>query len=243
MKKFSLLAILLPVFFVLLCGCGRLRSSGLPPEDTLYLPSPEDKVQRGSLEQSVCASDTQAYDDLKQWIDDHNDAIQSQIAIIKLLAKASARQLDRDGEFEYSAEREDKSITLKAVVAEDDAVTYDATFSGPEIEEYTFLDGTTAADRKSGQWTFHKLDGEDVIEVTWTLDGEDLTVERKRLDRERTITYKRKGTTATVVFVGTNHNATASWDTESKDGSFEMDGQAKVCWEHSTSDYCTVDCP
>lgn len=225
-------------------SCGRLRQAGdLPPEESLYLPSPEDAPGGSTQRQSLCASQSQAYQQLKTWIDEHNEAIQGQIALLKLMVKAASRQLEREGEFEYSAEKEGRSLTLRATVGDDDAVSYTCTYSGPNVEDYRFLEGETAADRNSGTWQFHKPDGTAVVAVDWTRDGDDVHVERQRLDRERKVVYDRSGTTASVHFSGPNYAASATWDTETRDGSFAVGDETMVCWEHQDSDYCTADCP
>ena len=74
-------------------------------------------------------------------------------------------------------------------------------------------------------------------------DGDDLTVERDRIDVGRHVIYKRIGTRVTVVFTSPNYSADAAWDTETRDGSVHIDGQIEICWDYDGSQYCDVECP
>ena len=208
----------------------------------MYLPLPGE-VQ-DTLGQALCASDaeTEAYDNFKEWVDEHNDTIQSQIALMKVMLRMSARKLQNEGEYEYTVEKDERSLSLTAQVGEDDGVTYQATFNGPNVADYEFLNGTANAERTEGTWNILSTDGEEVVNVTWTNTDERLTVVRERLDRSRTVTFTRDATTANVEFQGANRNATATWDVETYNGSFEILGQEKVCWEHLESDFCAVTC-
>jgi len=246
MKRFSIAVVTLAAagaLLVVACGGRSAKRAGLPPEDSLYLPLPEDTVNKGTLSQSLCVSGTTAHQAIETWVNEHNDAIQSQIALIKLMMKVSARQLQKEGEFEYTVENGGRTLTLHALVQADDSIAYDATFNGPNITDYKFLDGTTAADKNSGAWTFHKQDGSDVVHVTWMRDGDDLTVERDRLDLGRHVSYTRVATAVTVVFTGPNHNATAHWDTETRDGDIQIESAIEICWEYDGTQYCDVACP
>ncbi len=208
----------------------------------MYLTLPGEG--ESSASQALCASDaeTEAYENYKEWVDEHNDTIQNQIALMKALLRMSARKLQNEGEYEYVAEKDERSLTLSAQVSDDESVTYQAVFNGPNVSDYEFLNGTANAERTEGDWNILSTDGEEIVKVTWTNADDLLTVVRERLDRGRTVTFTRDTTTANVEFEGANRNATATWDVETYNGSFEILGQEKVCWEHIESEFCAVTC-
>ena len=241
----NLAYLLVITLFTVGCGNGKLKdrlAGNLPPAASMYLPLPGE--DESSSSQALCASDdeTEAYDDFKEWVDEHNDTIQNQIALMKTMLRMSARKLQNEGEYEYVVEKEERSLTLNAQVSDNDVVTYQAVFSGPNVTDYEFLNGTANAERTEGSWNIFSTDGEEIVKVTWTSTDELLTVIRERLDRGRTVTFTRDAAVANVEFEGANRNATATWNVETYNGSFEILGQEKVCWEHLESDFCAVTC-
>ena len=225
-------------------GCRRLSNDALPDEATFFLESPQDEVD-GTQSQAVCASDTAAYDELLERIQTYNEAIAARVALLKAVSRATRRELARDGEAEYTAERNGFTITLHAVEDEEANVTYDVSITDPDGNVVRVLEGTSNGPRSEGTWQIFNAQSEVVVEVDWTnVDGV-LTVNRTATGAfgTRDSTYIRNEDTVSLVFVGPEHEASAQWDRETKDGSIIVDG-VETCWDASDDlqDFCTVDC-
>lgn len=246
----------LAAFFALTVGCGASRDVERPPEDTVFLAAPNEDAESGaSVRQAVCASDTIVYDDVQALIDQYNETISDRIDALRLVMRAASRQLEREGEFEITAEGERGSLTMIAVEADDGSVQFGASFTPTGGEPIAFLSGTMAADRESGTWTLLRANGDVAVEAEWTRD---LALDNVTVSRtvngpfgERTSFYARDATTASIDFAGPQHEASLTWDRETKDGSITVtdigrDGvTGTFCWEADVEagDFCTVDCP
>lgn len=223
-------------------GCRRNDDADLPPVESMYLPLPEATASSAlTAAQGLCA-EGEGYENLNNWVDAHNEHIRDKILLLRGLGAVTRRALRTDGEFEWSRTRDGRTISLKATVQEDDSVAYQATFAGPLVSEFTFLDGTTAANRQSGQWNIHRPDGTVAIEVTWERDQDGLFVERKVLGTDRVATFTREGTQSSITFSGTNHTASAEWNTTSKTGSFVVDGEEPGCFSYVSGEFCAAEC-
>lgn len=225
-------------------GCRRgQQNPGLPDEDTFFLPSPQEE---GGTAQALCASDTAAYDALLERIQTYNEALQERIALIRLVVRATARELERDGEVERTVERDGFTLTLNAVEDEEGAVLYTLTLTNPEATTLRVLEGSADAARESGAWTVFNAADTAVVQVDWTnIDGT-LTVDRTATGPfgTRESHYVRTATEVTLDFTGPQHTASAQWDRATKDGSITVDGAAEVCWDASDdlTDFCSVPC-
>lgn len=242
-------ALVLVLLLALLTACGRGPDDAPPPEDTLFVPLPADEQEQALMVSSaLCASDTEAYDRLAAFVETYNEAIQDKIALIRAVVRSSKRQLQREGEVEYSVEREGRTLTLRVMLEDDGSVTYTVDFAGPSVT-YTVLRGTRASDGASGAWTTYRPSGEQAVQATWTYDeAEDvLTVERavQVAQGERRSTYTRTPAAVTLSFTGPSHTAEAAWDRETLAGSIEVDGETKRCFEagETRGDFCSVECP
>jgi hypothetical protein len=231
-------ALILLVGCVVLAGCRRgQQNPRLPDEATFYLESPQEEGNA----QPLCASDTAAYDELLTRIQTYNEQLQNRIELIKAILSVGARQLERDGEAEYSTERNGFVITLNAVEDEAANVTYALTVTTPEGETVRVLEGSANAARSAGTWNVLNAQGEVVVEVEWTNEDDTLIVNRTA--GERSSVYVRNADVVTLDFTGPNHTANAQWDRQTKDGSIIIDGN-ETCWDASDDllDFCTVDC-
>jgi hypothetical protein len=241
---------------VLTVACKQQGDVERPPEDTIFLASPsEDADASSNTRQAVCASDTVVYDDVKALIDQYNDAISDRIDALRLVLRAAGRQLEREGEFEFTAEGERGSLTMVAVEGEDESVAFGASFTPTDGEAIPFLSGSMAANRESGAWTITRANGDVAVEATWTRDLalDNVTVSRTVFGAfgERTSDYVRDATTASIDFVGPQHEANVTWDRETKDGTITItdigraDAEGTFCWDADVEaqDFCTVDCP
>src|SRR5688572_27680637 len=132
-------------------GCRRGASNdALPDAATFFLESPQDESDGSS--QAVCASDTAAYDDLLERIQTYNEAIAARVALLKAVARATRRELQRDGEAEYTAERNGFTITVHAVEDGQANVTYDVSVTDPDGNVVRVLEGTSNGPRSEGTW-------------------------------------------------------------------------------------------
>jgi hypothetical protein len=240
---------------VLTIGCRAQRDVERPPEDTLFLASPSEDAEEGGTErQAVCATDSVAYDEVRALIDQYNGTINDRIDALRLVLRTAARQLEREGEFEITAEGARGSVTMVAVEAEDDSVQFGASFTPTDGEPIAFLSGSMAASRESGTWTLLRANGDAAVEAEWTRDlgNDNVTVTRtvNGAFGERTSFYARDATTATIDFAGPQHEASVTWDRDTKDGSVTItdigpDGETGTfCWDADVDagDFCTVDC-
>lgn len=231
-----------------LAACGGADDAGegafIPAADTLYLPTPEDLATSASgltatEAGGLCASDSRAYQRVVDAIAAHNEVIQSQLQLLQAVKRAARIQLVRTGVWEHTVTSSaGRSLTLVATMADDGAVAYEATFSGPNVAAYTFLTGATAADQASGTWTFRARSGDALVEVAWQRSGDDLTVTRELVGRGSTATYVRAGDAATITITD-DHTTVISWSVSTKAGQVTVDGAARVCWDAML---CTMAC-
>jgi len=232
-------------FVVLGCGKDDTKDSFFPDDATLVVPTPEETAQSSSsLTRGLCASDSRAYNQVLEAIDEYNEEIEAQITLVKAMLRTAGRkakrELDTNGVFEKTVTSSGgRSLTLKLTVEADDSVSYTLTFNGPNVTEYELIAGNAAADKSAGTWTFKKQNGDTIVTVTWTLTGDDLTVTRTNAITMSTVTYTRVGTTATVVAVGKRHTGTITWDTMTKAGSIMIDMRPALCWN---AELCTTPC-
>lgn len=255
MRKVLLLSLLLAAVAVV--ACRRGDDVERPPEDTFYLVSPSDDASDDEpARQAVCASDTAAYDEVIALIDQYNEAISDRIDALRLIVRATARQLEREGEVEIVAEGERGTLTLTAVQADDGSVSYEATFTPADGgEPVKFLEGSMASDRESGAWTILRPNGDVAVEVSWTRDLELDNVIVTRVVTgpfgTRESVYVRDQQTASIDFTGPQHEATVTWDRETKDGEITItdvgrqDVTGTLCWDADleSRDFCTIECP
>lgn len=232
---------------VVACGSSSSEedTAYLPDADTLYLPTPEDLATSASGltatdADALCATDSRVYERVVAAVADHNDAIQSQLDLLRALKRAARIQLVRTGVWEHTVTSSaGRSLTLVATMSEAGAVAYEATFSGPNVSEYTFLVGATAADQASGTWTFRGRAGAAIVEVAWQKSGDDLTVTRTLVGRSATATYTRLADAATITLVD-DRTTVITWSVSTKAGSVTIDGEARACWDEQL---CTTACP
>ncbi len=237
-------------------ACKQQSDVEKPPEDTLFLAAPSEDAESANKErQAVCASDTIVYDDVLALIDQYNDAISDRLDALRLVLRAAGRQLEREGEFEFTAEGERGSLTLVAVQAEDQSIQFGASFTPTDGEAIPFLSGTQAASLESGTWTITRANGDVAVEAEWTRDLalDNVTVTRtvNGAFGTRTSFYARDATTASIEFAGPQHEASIVWDRETKDGSITItdigraDAEGTFCWDADleSRDFCTVPCP
>lgn len=237
-------------------GLGNNDAIALPPEDTFYLLSPEDDVDLGGglvgqARQAVCA-DTEAYDRLEELVEVYNENIRPQVQAVKAALRAAARIDAADGSVEFSAERNGNTISLVALEAEDGSINYTVTLTNSEFADgLVLLDGSMAADQKSGSWNVHRRTGEVFADTDWSVDDNGVLTVTRVVDAaagQRTSVYTRSETDASIVFTGPNHNATASWSRETKDGSVVIEGvqgSREICWDASDdlTEFCSIECP
>lgn len=241
---------------VSIVGCRQAKDVEKPPEDTIYLAAPsEDIAIENDTRQAVCAGDSVVYDDVKALIDQYNDSISDRIDALRLVLRAAGRQLENEGELEFTAEGARGSLTLVAVVASDDSVELGASFTPTDGEAIPFLAGTISPGRDLGTWTVSRANGDVAVEAEWTRDLalNNVTVTRTVTGAfgTRSSFYARDATTATIDFEGPQHQATVSWDRETKDGTITItdigraDAEGTFCWDAdvASNDFCTVDCP
>jgi hypothetical protein len=226
-------------------ACGRGNDAGLlPDEDTLAMPLPNDAEGRSRQAQAICASDTEAYDELVARVEIYNEALAGRIALLRALQRSAARSLERTGAFEYTATAGASSATLLAEEDDEGAVTYTVTLTGPDGEARTLMEGNANADRTAGAWTVF-VGSARTVDVTWSSVDETLTVERVARGAvvERTATMVRTPETVTIDFVGPNHVATATWDRATKDGRIVIE-EAAHCFDVDPEnvDVCSVPC-
>lgn len=242
MKRVGLLALVVVAAATVGCRRGQANDA-LPDEDTFYLPEPKEE---GGNTQALCASDSAAYDALLERIATYNEALQARIELLRAVVKATARELERDGEAEYTVERNGVTLVLSAVEAEDGSVSYVATTTGPEGDTLRLLEGSANADRSAGSWTVLRAANERAVVVSWTNVDEVLTVTRTATGGfgERASLYVRTPAAVDVTFSGPNHDGEAQWDRETKDGSIVVDG-SELCWDASDdlTDFCSIPCP
>ncbi len=227
-------------------ACGRRGDPGanIPDEETFYMSLPEDEGDAGSTQTQAECVDTGAYDALKERILVYNAAIQARIALIKLMIRAA----DRAGGGQLVDRTASRNGFTAELVAEDDgagSVGYTVTLTDPDGNTTTLLDGTSASDLTSGSWDFQGLTQNRAVHVDWTHVDGTLTVDRTATGDfgTRTSHYVRTDTDADVTFSGPNHDATAHWNRDTKDGSIIVDGN-ETCWDAADdlSDFCNVPC-
>lgn len=225
-----------------LAACGGPPE--LPPLDTLVLPKPGDSVEGSgnSATQSVCAEDFDA-SALTWWIDQINNGIEGQIAVLKMLHEQTAERADDSDAWVWQVEEGGFALTL---MAEDvgDGWQYTATWSGPLLGDYTFFDGKVDQDGAGGGWSFYGLGGQKIIAVTFEIAGEDVHVTRENTLTQFEVDYRRVGATVTITFTAPSETARAGWDTASQEGYWEIDDERVGCWsyEAAAESFCAVEC-
>jgi hypothetical protein len=243
---------------VAVVGCRQARDVERPPEDTIYLAAPSEDIAAGSdneARQAACASDSVVYDDVKALIDQYNETISDRIDALRLVLRAAGRQLEREGELEFTAEGARGSLTLVAVQSEEDgSVQFGASFTPTDGDAVPFLSGAMDGSRESGTWTLLRVNGDVAVEASWTrdLEQDNLAVTRtvNGAFGERTSFYARDAQAATIDFTGPQHEASLTWDRETKDGELTVTdiGREGVtgtfCWDADldAQDFCTVPC-
>lgn len=221
-------------------------SAFVPSEETFYLPTPEDvSVSSSGLTatgaEGLCASDSRALARAEELIAEHNQAIQDQIALFKALKRAARLELVRTGVYSKTVTNGDRSLTFTATLNTDRSVSYEATFTGPNVQSFRVLAGTTAADQQSGSWSFYRPNGGEVVHVTWQRgSGSDLTVTRTLVESGATATYQRTGDDASITITNPNRTVEIAWSVSTKAGSLTVSGEARLCWNDQL---CTIACP
>jgi hypothetical protein len=228
------------------CGRGGAGEGSVPDAETFFMALPEDEgddASSSSAEQAACVS-TEGYDDLKARIEVYNEAIRARVGLIKRMVRAAER--NGGGTVTRTATSGGFTATMTAVDDGEGHVTYNVTIENPDGESATLLEGESNADLSAGSWDFQGLLQNRTVHVDWTNDGEVLTVDRTATGDfgTRTSHSVRTADTVTITFSGPEHDGSAEWSRETKDGSITVDG-TQHCWDANDdlTEFCSVDCP
>jgi hypothetical protein len=154
--------------------------------------------------------------------------------------------------YSYAYEGQSVSIVLRAQELVD-AVSWQMDWSfddgqGNSFENYTMVEGTTAKDGSSGNWTFNSLNPdtnteEPFMESEWVRNGDDqYELTTSFLDNgalgEEFYTFTQNGTSFDITYVYGSESILVHWDSSTETGYYQIgdDLNNRYCWDSQFQD-------